>query len=525
MRKLHFYLSAFVFSLFVLLVLNGCKKNMLDSSTSTNPSSNLNGLSISEAKAWYEQNPAVLFRSTSESKFPFKISFPFWNKAISTSDSNYYLVDIPVQFEASIGVTISKAPNKPDPGKANDLVRMLILKSKKFGTIQSALMHVVSDDGIVDSTNTYSKRNSRFTGFIFFTNLDGSFINGWKYEDGKITMSSSKKTKQSKISKRINMSDALSLTDPIDPEPVDCSSYTVVYEERYCIGDSGDNCTPWMYVGEDTYTYCTGGGGTSGGGDGGIQYTEYDEPSQEQAANQQWINKIKDSTNDPCDSKVISVLKSLATNTLPDLFRNVFDTLGDVNITFKSADLGSKEGGHTDQNYTTNNYAITINSYWQNASTLSKAATILHEMVHAQLMNWYRQAVNENDYSKKQYLVSNYYLFFDSADIANYPDQAFIKLMNDNQLGQHQIMTFGNFRDALSNTLLQFANSIDPNTTVTKLYTDDLAWTGTYDAKGFTTLPLSEQERLRGIIEGERGNTTEYYNQKGKPCDTQISVE
>lgn len=39
------------------------------------------------------------------------------------------------------------------------------------------------------------------------------------------------------------MSDALSLTGPIDPEPVDCSFYTGVYEERYSIGDSGDNCT------------------------------------------------------------------------------------------------------------------------------------------------------------------------------------------------------------------------------------------------------------------------------------------
>ena len=394
------------------------------------------------------------------------------------------------------------------------------------GTIQSALMHVVSDDGISDSTNTYSKRNEHFTGFIFFTNLDGSFINGWKYENGKITMGSNRKTKQSKISKRINMNDALSLTAPIDPGPVDCTTYTVVYEERYCIGDSGDNCTPWMVVGEDDYTYCTGGGGgggtSGGGGSGGIEYTTYNEPSQEQVANQLWINKIKDSTNDPCDSKVISVLKSLATNTLPDLFRNVFDTLGDVNITIKSAELGDNTGGFTVPNYTSNNFAITVNSHWTNASTLSKAATILHEMVHAQLMNWYREAVTENDFSKKQYLVSNYYLFFDSADIARYPDQGFISLMNENQVGQHEIMTFGNFRDALSNTLLQFAKSIDPNTTVTKLYTDDLAWTGTYYAKGFTILPLSEQERLRGEIEGERGNTTESYNQKGKPCDTQI---
>lgn len=124
----------------------------------------------------------------------------------------------------------------------------------------------------------------------------------------------------------------------------------------------------------------------------------------------------------------------------------------------------------------------------------------------------------ENDYALKQKLASDYYLFFDSADIARYPDNDFVRLMNQNQAGQHQIMTFGNFRTALSNTLLQFAKSIDPNTSVTSLYTDDMAYTGTYDAWGFTMLPLLEQQRLQNIIEGERGNTTSYYGKKGAPC-------
>lgn len=36
---------------------------------------------------------------------------------------------------------------------------------------------------------------------------------------------------------------------------------------------------------------------------------------------------------------------------------------------------------------------------------------------------------------------------------------------------------------------------------------------------------MSKQERLQSVIEGERGNTTKSYNQKGKPCDTQLLVE
>ena len=35
--------------------------------------------------------------------------------------------------------------------------------------------------------NTYVNRDEHFGGYIIYHNLDGTFANGWKYVDGKIT--------------------------------------------------------------------------------------------------------------------------------------------------------------------------------------------------------------------------------------------------------------------------------------------------------------------------------------------------
>ncbi len=204
----------------------------------------------------------------------------------------------------------------------------------------------------------------------------------------------------------------------------------------------------------------------------------------------------------------------------PELFRRIFNNSANIDIVFKSDNLGPDEGANTAKNYVSNKFYITLNNYYSDQTTLSKAATILHEMIHAQLMNWYREAVLNTDLIRQQQLATDYYLFFDSASISRYPDLDFIYLMNQNQGGQHQIMTMGNIRDALSDVLLEFAHSIDPLTTVDALYCDDLAWSGTNDSEGFKGLPQSERDRLTNKIEGERGNNavSPSYTQKGKPC-------
>ena len=81
-------------------------------------------------------------------------------------------------------------------------------------------------------------------------------------------------------------------------------------------------------------------------------------------------------------------------------------------------------------------------------------------------------------------------------------------------------MTMGIIRSTLAGTLLNFARTIDPNTTIDAAYCYDMAWGGTVDSKAYKNLPESEKLRLATIIEGERGNevVSPDYPQKGMPC-------
>ena len=207
-------------------------------------------------------------------------------------------------------------------------------------------------------------------------------------------------------------------------------------------------------------------------------------------------------------------------STLPNLFRNIFGENGLIRITVKTSNQGASNGASTLPNYITNNFKINMNSYYSDATTLSKAASLLHEAMHANLMFLYQRAVRNNDSIAKIQIETDFLLFFDSAKIAGNPNLDYIGIMNQNQIGQHQIMTFQNVRSAMANTLFNFAKKLDPNTAVTLNYCKSLAWTGTSDSKGYKNLSNYEKEEIQNIISGERGNNPDQsnFNQIGKPC-------
>ena len=104
--------------------------------------------------------------------------------------------------------------------------------------------------------------------------------------------------------------------------------------------------------------------------------------------------------------------------------------------------------------------------------------------------------------------------------IAGNPDLDDVGLMSQNQIGQHQIITFKNIRNAIANTLLNFAKKLDPNTSVNLDYCKKLAWTGTNDSKGYKNLSNYEKDEIENVISGERGNNPDQsnFNQIGKLC-------
>jgi hypothetical protein len=125
-------------------------------------------------------------------------------------------------------------------------------------------MHVFSNSGAEEKNITYSKGKKDFTGTIFFTDLDGNFVNGWQYEKGKIT---------GKSNKEMTLSNPAGKSLP-PGEGGTCQTTEVLWFERDCVEYYNGNyqCGQWTYLYSTYYTTCIpsgSGGGGSYGDDGG----------------------------------------------------------------------------------------------------------------------------------------------------------------------------------------------------------------------------------------------------------------
>lgn len=137
---------------------------------------------------------------------------------------------------------------------------MLILKSKKTGSVRAVFINVHSYSGSVDNKVKYKNPGNSFNGIIFYTDLSLNFINGWEYNRGKV-IAEIKKLNNSTVGRA-----------PVPDE--DCYTFQIDTYERDCYyyeDPSLNYCTHWQYVGSTTYTICSGGGGGGGGG-GGVGY-------------------------------------------------------------------------------------------------------------------------------------------------------------------------------------------------------------------------------------------------------------
>jgi hypothetical protein len=254
--------------------------------------------------------------------------------------------------------------------------------------------------------------------------------------------------------------------------------------------------------------------GASGGGASNT-------PTATKTYNELWFdNHIKDSTNNPCDSLVLKTISDLDSS-LPSLFRDIFGANAEINITYKRSQQKEGQGASTIENYFTNDFTTSLNSRYGDANTLSRAATILHESIHANLMYLYQKAVKQNDLSSKLQIENDFGLFFDSASIAKNPNLNYADLVKD-QIGQHQIMSLNLVRTAMANTLLKFAKSLDASTSVDIEYCKKMAWVGTADSKGYKRLSDDYKFEIYQITEGERNSLDQAdqlnFNKLGKSC-------
>lgn len=225
-------LVLFSFAIFIVICLNGCKKNSQDS---LSPEVKQSMFSIADAKQWYSTSGSLKASISNARTDTFKNKLgkftPLWDKAINTEDSKFYIVESPLTFDNAPGYSVKSADKSL--AAINGSTRLLVLKDKQTGEMASALMHIYSSTGSGSEKISYGKTDD-FSGMIFFTDIDGNFINGWKYENGKVT-GKCKSMAGARSNYRLATSD-------------ECTTYTIYILIRTCTYDrfgTATYCTPW----------------------------------------------------------------------------------------------------------------------------------------------------------------------------------------------------------------------------------------------------------------------------------------
>lgn len=503
-----FLLTAFAF--LILFTFQRCRKNAMVTPSARNTDAHgIYGLSVAEAKLFYEtrQSSSAFFRNKSnEAAKYFKIKRPYWDRAINALDSNYYIVEAPVVFDQSPGFIISGTNTSGSTDQPNDVARLLILKNKRTGEMHSALMHIVSDNGTEELSITYNKRSSHFSGFIFYTDIEGHFINGWKYENGKITRKSSKGAgMKKKTGKRVGTGPAVALMAPPDAPPVDCSTYTITVYIRDCeYYPSGEkNCTPWRIEDQYEQTYCTGGGGSSGG-IGGDVYNE----NESDEANTQWDNAhIIDTSVDLCAKNVMKDWRDNVKFGIANMYNDYEATLqgnnvweyGNFNLNFIMGKTLPQGYAETNPNIIGNNIVIKIDTtYAKQASDIAILTTIIHESFHA------------------------YYVYlFNDPSTRDKAIQQFGQQFGTDGGAQHDYMVT-TYINQIAGYLQEYC--IFKGYNISKNYLSDIAWAGLTQTGAFQRLSTQDQIRIinRCLAEIGVGNTSDNpeTRQGRNPCIT-----
>lgn len=244
------FFSLFIASLLSLFIIYSCQKAS-DVSTQTS----FEDFSVNNAKTWYGQVLPNVLSSLTSNEIKIKKFAPIWSKATSTEDKTSFIVESPLTFEKVSGFTILSSKQKSASIVAGK-TKLLILKSKKTGIVQATLMHVVPQNGSSDEVS-YKHFGQKFTGDVFYTDLKGNFINGWRYLNGVITQKSSRKSPESIRSK-------------VNPDDLCSTIETKWYEQTCYYYDDGSliGCSSWEYIGSSYRTYCIIDGGDGGGGGG-----------------------------------------------------------------------------------------------------------------------------------------------------------------------------------------------------------------------------------------------------------------
>ncbi len=226
---------------------------------------------VRKAMEWYDINCTnhSLSRSVTAEHPLFKNMVPAWAYAFVREKENRIAIEIPVEARSHRIFTLAEnAIAYEETGNSmyiHSLTRMVILTDKSTGRTRGFFMTQIPTKKYMDAKNfrvyssTYLKRAEDFDGYIYFHDLDGSFLNGWQYTDGKITYSIKEAKTEEKNTKTLSRSDGhyeeITICEPM--YEMECTTYyrtdeygNKVIDDIDCVKKYvGDNCvtkTIWI---------------------------------------------------------------------------------------------------------------------------------------------------------------------------------------------------------------------------------------------------------------------------------------
>jgi len=190
-----FFKKAVIFVL-PLLVCYACKVEM-DNSFFENAEDQR---TIEKVKAWYAAHQPEEININSPDGTSRAEMKAVWSHAFVTRNENYEVVETDLMSKVWISyidsACMAKYNETNDPKYKLCYTRLVFRTNLETKDTVGFLMTFVPNLEWLEKSNfkpfigiTYLNRSKPFGGTIFYHNLDGSFSNGWKYENGKIIAS------------------------------------------------------------------------------------------------------------------------------------------------------------------------------------------------------------------------------------------------------------------------------------------------------------------------------------------------
>ncbi|MBL4879784.1 MAG: hypothetical protein JKX82_00535 [Oleispira sp.] len=241
---------------------------------------------IEDAQSWFEanQSPIMIMKTEglemqsklgkgSNGKKPVALQ-AVWKHAFASRDNGLSTVEVELRTQGRFGMASPRAMAKYEATGNRDyltsLSRLLVIRDRKEKRTNTYIMTMMGEPEYLEShnfelySNTYLKKDADFAGLVFFHALDGSYVNGWKMEDGKVV---------AKIEERTKGGPGLtaSHTYNVYTTYMQCTDW---YNLGETVTYNGTTCTSTtIYNGSYTSTSTSSGGSYGGAGDynGGVE--------------------------------------------------------------------------------------------------------------------------------------------------------------------------------------------------------------------------------------------------------------